>query len=229
MATYYGDAYANNLGPYSGPNTIYGGAGNDTIYGYTDNDRLSGDDGDDQITGWFGNDTIFGGNGNDFLDGWDNDDIIYGEAGNDTIYGGENADTINGGAGDDYIYGDYDIELGQDVLTGGAGNDTIEGGSDNDFYIFNFGTDGQDYYYDSQGSYDTVRVNGVTNISQLTITSAANYGGSANNLVIHKDGTLAEYVQIHDFFSGGGYGAGYIEYLDVNGSVFWLSNYIDAV
>lgn len=135
MATYYGDAYANTLGPYSGPNTIYGG----------------------------------------------------------------------------------------------AGNDTIEGGSDNDTYIFNFGSDGQDLYYDSQGSYDTLRINGVTNISQLTITSAATYGGSGNNLVIHKDGSLAEYVQIYDFYSGSGFGAGRIEYLDVNGSVFWLSDYLDAV
>ncbi|MBK1842961.1 hypothetical protein JHL17_36780 [Azospirillum sp. YIM B02556] len=220
MATYFGDANANNIGPYSGPNTIYGGAGNDTIYGYTDNDRLEGEDGDDQINGWFGNDTIFGGNGNDFLDGWDNNDIIYGEAGNDTI---------NGGTGNDYIYGDYGTESGQDVLSGGAGNDSIEGGSDNDLYLFNFGTDGQDHYYDSQGDYDTLRVDGVTNISQLTITSAANYGGSANNLVIHKDGSLAEYVQIYDFYSGSGFGAGRIEYLNVSGSTFWLSDYIDRV
>lgn len=214
--------------------TYYGGTGNDTIYGYTDADRLSGDDGDDQITGWFGNDTIFGGNGNDFLDGWDNNDNINGEAGNDTIYGGNNADTINGGAGSDYIYGDYDTEVGQDVMSGGTGNDVLQGGNDNDTYIFNFNSDGRDIFYDSQGDYDTVIIGGVSNISQLTITTADVIGGSANDLLIFTDAdaadlSLTEYVQINNFYSGGSFGEGRIEYLHVNSSTFWLSDYVNMV
>lgn len=114
-------------------------------------------------------------------------------------------------------------------MAGQAGNDTLQGGAANDLYIFNFGADEQDLVYDSAGEYDTLRVNGVTNISQLTITSAATYGESANNLIIHKDGSLTEYVQIVDYYAGGGFGDGRIEYLDVNGSTFWLSNYVNMV
>lgn len=201
------------------------------ILGTTGNDVLNGTVNDDVIDAQSGDDTVYGGSGNDVTYGWYGNDLITGEAGNDSLYGENNADTIYGGAGDDWIVGDGIGDVGRDRLIGGAGADTLQGGDDDDMYIFHFNSDGQDLVYDSQGSYDYLRIGGVTNISQLTITPASTYGGSANNLLIHKDGTPAEYIQIHNYYGTGpgGFGEGRIEHLDVNGSLFWLSDFIGIV
>jgi Ca2+-binding RTX toxin-like protein len=239
MPTYTGGAGNDSMGQYSGVGayTVYGGAGNDTINGYTGSDYLMGEDGDDRIYGGFGNDTILGGNGNDILDGWDNNDRIDGGAGNDTIYGGNNADTITGGLGNDRIYGDDDAygEVGKDVLSGGAGNDSLYGGADGDIYLFTFNSDGMDFVIDTKndGSYDTLRINGVTALNQLTIKSASVIGHSSSNLLVYTDadkadGVLSEYVEVVNYFNGSGYGVGKIEWLDVNGSNFSFDTVINS-
>lgn len=239
MPTYTGGAGNDSIGAYSGVGayTVYGGAGNDTINGYTGSDYLMGEDGDDRIYGGFGNDTILGGNGSDYIDGGDNNDRIDGGAGNDVIVGANNADTITGGAGDDIIYGDYDPwgNIGKDVLSGGAGNDDLYGGADGDIYLFTFNSDGQDFVIDTKndGSYDTLRINGVTALSQLTIKSASVIGHSSSNLLVYTDadkadGVLSEYVEVVNYFSGSGYGVGKIEWLDVNGSNFSFDTVINS-
>lgn len=236
MATYYGDTnsanYNDYMGPYTGPNTLYGGAGNDTIEGYTDADRLDGESGDDLLFGWFGNDTMFGGTGNDELWGEDNNDIISGGDGNDSLVGGNNNDTLNGNAGNDVLYGDYySSETGQDILSGGAGSDTMYGGVNNDTYIYNFNADGFDFVYDAAGDYDTLRVNGVSNISQIEVHRGSVIGESDNHVIIYTDAdaadsVLSEYVLVANYFNGSSYAEGRIEYLNVNGTQYWFSDYI---
>lgn len=229
MATYYGDSGNNYIGPYSGPNTIFGGAGNDTLEGYTDNDRLDGEDGNDLLLGWFGNDSLYGGNGSDTLYGEDNNDLLSGGEGNDYLLGGNNNDTLYGNAGNDILWGDDDdLYSGSDVLAGGAGDDTLFGGGESDFYIFTFYGDGKDYIYDSSGSYDELRINGVSNLSGLQFFRATAFGSTNDNndLVIRRAGdtAMSEYIVVDDYWSGSAAGAGRIEYLNVNGSYYWFND-----
>lgn len=228
MPTYTGNANADYIGPYTGVGayTVNGGNGGDTIEGYTSGDRLNGEAGADVIYGYFGNDTIDGGTGNDTIFGEEANDMIYGQDGNDYLDGGNNADTIYGGGGNDYIVGDYGSEYGQDVLYGGTGNDTIEGGADSDIYRFVFNADGKDLIYDSAGDYDKLDIDGVANIAALEIHLATVVGGSANDVIIYTDadaadGTLSEYILVKDYFT-----SGQVEFLEVNGTEYWFSDYI---
>jgi Ca2+-binding RTX toxin-like protein len=239
MPTYTGGAGNDSIGAYGGVGayTVYGGAGNDTIKGYTDSDYLMGEDGDDKIYGGFGNDTILGGNGSDYIDGGDNNDRIDGGAGNDVIVGANNADTITGGAGDDVIYGDYDPwgNIGKDVLSGGPGVDYLYGGADGDIYLFTFNSDGIDVINDTKndGSYDTLRISGVSALNQLTIKPGSAIGGTSTSVYVYTDadkadGVISEYVEVANYLSGSGYGVGKIEWLNVNGSNFSFDTVINS-
>ena len=132
--------------------------GNDNLYAYAEGNRLNGGKGNDTLYGAAGADHLFGGEGNDQLNGNDGDDILHGDLGNDYLYGGKGADTLHGGEGNDDLYG----EDGNDTLIGGTGNDYLSGGAGNDTYVFAKGF-GQDtvYNYDSSGSTDTVRFEGM--------------------------------------------------------------------
>lgn len=57
------------IGPYSLPTLIDGGAGNDRIFGGPGGETLYGNDGDDDIRGGGGPDLIAGGAGNDLING----------------------------------------------------------------------------------------------------------------------------------------------------------------
>ena len=212
----------------NGETTLFGGAGNDDLLGTTSGDYISGDEGNDTLYGWSGNDSIYGGTGNDLLFGNNENDLLAGESGNDTLVGGYNNDTLYGGAGDDLLYGDYDVASGSDVLAGGSGNDFLLGGADSDTYMFTFYSDGQDYIYDSSGSYDSLIISGVTNIGYLDFRRATYFGSSndPNDLVIRRagDNALTEYVLIDDYWSGSAAGAGRIEYLNVNGTNHWFND-----
>jgi Ca2+-binding RTX toxin-like protein len=80
------------LGSLSGPNQIYGDAGNDVLTGGLYDDKLDGGSGDDILWGLAGNDVLSGNAGNDFL---------YGDLGNDRIIGGLGKDVLGGGLGND--------------------------------------------------------------------------------------------------------------------------------
>lgn len=211
----------------------YGTEGNDTITGTTAGDYIDGKGGDDILSGSGGTDTIWGGNGNDEIRGGTENDLLSGQAGNDVIYGGYNNDTIFGDDGDDKLYGDNPAtsgSTGQDKLSGGAGNDILEGGPENDEYFFTFNHDGQDVIYDSQGSYDTLLVNGVSNIYGLGFQRASMQGGDYDDLLVTKSsGSLSEYVLIDDFWSGSSAGVGRIEYLYVGGTQYWFNDVVSGL
>lgn len=215
MTTIFDDNDAHSLFGTTSADAIYGNGGNDTIDGDAGNDSLYGDDGDDLI--W----------------GWTNDDLLSGGNGNDTLVGEYNNDTLYGGAGNDILYGGYNGDGGNDVLFGQAGNDVLYGGQLNDFYGFTFNSDGRDVIYDSQGEYDTLRIDGVSNITQLTIKSASVIGHSSNHIIVYTDtdaldGNLDELVEVQNFYNGSAFGAGRVEYLNVNGTNYWFSDWINV-
>jgi hypothetical protein len=135
----------------SGPDTLYGGAGDDHIVGGDGRNLLRGDAGDDRLVGGSGfddlhgntgNDTLYGGAGDDWVvGGKDHDrlegewgaDIVLGNMGDDTCSGGDGADTVRGGQGDDSVSGG----AGADWLSGDRGADTLVGGAGADtFHVF---------------------------------------------------------------------------------------------
>lgn len=126
-------AYGTGGAAFTGPLTVYGGAGDDT---------LTGGDGNDTFYGDLGNDTMNGGSVN--TDG----DIYWGGAGSDTVtYASRSAAvtiTVGAGAADgetatetDDIKADVEIVRGgsgDDTFTGEAGNQTFYGGAGNDTF-----------------------------------------------------------------------------------------------
>lgn len=217
MTTYYGT----NSSEY-----INGSSGADTIWGYAGDDTIDGAAGNDYIDAGYGNDTVYGGDGNDTIFGYDGNDLLAGLAGDDTIVGENNNDTIYGGAGNDLIYGDGYGGIGQDVMSGGAGVDTLYGGEDNDTYLFTFGYDGVDFIYDSQGDYDHLIINGVTNVSQLGITHYGNDVYVYRRADLAADSVIDEYVQIVNYYNGSSFAEGKIELLTVNGTYLNFQDYI---
>lgn len=176
--------------------------------------------------GGSGNDSLYGEAGYDYLYGQWGNDLLSGGDGDDDLYGGNNNDTVYGNGGNDWIYEDATNDSGQDVLAGGAGADTLQGGTESDTYLFTFNSDGQDVIYDAQGSYDTLRVNGVT-VSGIGITR------SGNDVYVYtradaSDGVLNEYVRVVNYYSGSAPAAGQIEYLDVSGTVLWFSSNVST-
>lgn len=144
----------------SGEDILNGGVGDDALYGGADSDELNGDD---------GNDTLFGGNGHDDLQGGTGIDWLSGGNGSDTVYGGAGADYLLGDAGNDVLFGDN----GYDRINGGAGDDIMTGGSGNDRFVFDsgFGNDIiTDFDVAGGDSIDLSSINGVNNLTDLTIT-----------------------------------------------------------
>lgn len=204
-----------------------GTSGNDSISGSTSADSINGMAGNDTVRASGGNDTVYGGAGDDDLYGQNENDLIYGQDGSDWMVGGENNDTLSGGNGRDFIFGDYDdgSGIGTDRLSGGAGDDDLYGGGASDYYIFNFGTDGADYIYESSGDYDTLIIN-IT-YGDLGVTDGGAIGESLNDLLIYSqadaaDGVLSHYVLVKDHFSAGKA----VELISVSGSEYsWVDFY----
>jgi phage-related protein len=96
------------LGLLSGPNQIYGDAGNDVLTGGLLDDKLDGGAGDDILWGLAGNDALSGNAGNDFL---------YGDLGNDRITGGLGKDVLGSGLGNDLFVFATAADSGTTVAT----------------------------------------------------------------------------------------------------------------
>jgi Ca2+-binding RTX toxin-like protein len=117
------------MGGYSGDDTILAGADGDYVIGADGEDDLDGQSGDDDVHGGYGADLVQGSSGDDALFGHMGKDLILGGAGADQMHGGDGDDTLNGGSGDDAVHGG----LGQDEVEGGAGQDTLFGGWGDDW------------------------------------------------------------------------------------------------
>ena len=96
----------------SGPDQLYGLAGNDVLWG----NRLPTGPSN-------GLDRIFGGDGDDIAYGSRGRNLIDGGAGNDYLQGGPLHNTILGGAGDDTV---RLTGSGRNSVSAGDGNDVIE-------------------------------------------------------------------------------------------------------
>ena len=177
--------------------------GNDNLYAYAEGNRLNGGKGNDTLYGATGADHLFGGEGDDRLNGNDGDDILHGDLGNDYLNGSKGADTLHGGEGNDYLYG----EDGNDTLIGGAGNDYLSGGAGNDTYVFAKGF-GQDtvYNYDSSGSTDTVRFEGMR-------AADISFMRSGNDLLLKA--VEGDSVRIQSYFSNKNHQVQHFEFDDL--------------
>ncbi|QCO17963.1 hypothetical protein D3869_18840 (plasmid) [Azospirillum brasilense] len=176
--------------------SVYGNNLDNYIIGGNLGDYIDGGAGNDKIDGNPGNDTLNGGTGNDTLLGWTGDDNLIGGSGEDWLEGEAGNDTLNGGASGF-----------RDVLLGGDGNDT---------YIHYYNDTGLSWIADSSGSSDKIVINDVSSIYDLRFALDSS---NANNLVIYTDADavngIGDGVVIQDYFSGGGHGAGEVEYIQV--------------
>ena len=68
--------------------------------------------GPDNIYGTAGDDLLEGLGGNDSIYGYEGADTLNGGGGDDRLYGREGADTLNGGSGDDFLSGDDGAAIG---------------------------------------------------------------------------------------------------------------------
>jgi len=100
----------------TGPDTMYGGAGNDTINAGNGNDTVYGGSGNDALNGNNDNDTLYGGSGND---------TVLGSNENDVLVGGYGADTLTGGNGTDVFKYLSALDTG-DTITDFAPGDKID-------------------------------------------------------------------------------------------------------
>ncbi len=182
----HGDAGEDLLDGGAGIDVLNGGDDDDRIYGGTEGDTLHGDGANDRLYGEAGNDTLYGDAGVDILEGGAGidglhgglgTDRLYGDAGNDQLNGGEGADWLFGMADDDTLKGDagddvIDGGLGADSLYGGTGDDRLygEAGIDSFFFADSWGID-KVYGYEAGESLNFTVVTGLTDISQLNITT----------------------------------------------------------
>ena len=136
----------------SGPQTVFGDAGNDTfIYDFTGiGTTRDGGDGIDTLitialtrrfdidlaTGqtnfinevFLNFENVIAGAGFNLISGTDGSNRLEGGIGNDTLMGRDGDDLLFGDSGDDILHGDS----GNDVIRGGNGRDRIFGGTGND-------------------------------------------------------------------------------------------------
>jgi Ca2+-binding RTX toxin-like protein len=131
--TWYPTPYSGNDTLEGGANddSLFGGAGNDFLYGNDGNDVVHGNAGYDFICGNAGNDQLFGDDGNDFVYGGDQYAWLYTAQKSQTVYG-DDRDQLFGGYGDDRLWGGW----GSDMLNGGSGADALDGGLGADVIYF---------------------------------------------------------------------------------------------
>ena len=187
-----GDALPSN--DPTGPNLLFGFAGNDTLTGGAGNDILNGGTGNDSMAGGAGNDTYVvdavldsvtenPGGGTDtvlttlttYTLGTNVENLTYTGAGNFTGTGNSLANVITGGVGNDTL--NDGGAGGGDTLVGGAGSDTYVVANAGDVITENAG-EGTDTVQTTLNSYAL----GV-NLENLTFTGTGAFTGTGNTLV----------------------------------------------
>ena len=198
---------ADTLTGGGGADTLMGGARGDRLSGGANADRLFGDSGGDTITGGGGADRAWGGRGADRLDGGDGGDRLFGESGKDRLVGGRGDDRLTGGAADDILIGGSGKDrlvggAGKDKLTAGLGADTLTGGAGADQFIFAPGQ-GVKLVTDFQNGLDKIKLSGVANFGQLSVTEGQ---GDAiirfKKTIIRLDGVDSDRIDRSDFIFG---------------------------
>lgn len=157
--------------------SLFGTVRRDTLNGTSGEDVIKGNNGDDTINGLDGADRLFGENGDDKLDGGNSIDTLSGGSGNDRLKGGNGDDFLTGGEGNDLLEGG----VGNDWLNGEKGNDWMIGGTGSDIFAF-AKSSGHDVVNDFINGVDKIQIannTGVTNFSQLKITSKTIIGNAA--------------------------------------------------
>ncbi|HYC01896.1 MAG TPA: hypothetical protein VED40_01300 [Azospirillaceae bacterium] len=201
-----------------GDDTIPGGAGNDMLIGGLGQDTVEGAGGDDLLSGLDGNDVLRGGDGADDVTGGGGDDLLEGGLGGDELTGGSGADTLDGGDGNDELEGGGGVDR---FVLGATGNErivdfgvaetiqvagtTLQGDIaqnngatlglgqvaaefDQTGATVRIGTDA------TAGSDVTLRLDGVTSVTELGITAQGALtrlvtpGGPGNDTVTGSDG-----------------------------------------
>ena len=180
------------------------GSGNDTVTvtSAPGGVRIDLGDGTNSFLGATGADSVAAGSGDDILSGQGGADTLSGGGGKDTLFGGNGNDTLFGGADDDVLTGG----LGYDTLDGGDGNDIIEfsrsdvayGGAGDD--VFNLSDLGETLFgpvvifggADGETGGDTLRLNGLADMSTLIYSGGDNQSGQVTLL----DGSVT--IFFHD-------------------------------
>ncbi len=164
----------------------------ENLGGFTGNDTLTGDGNANILAGQLGNDSLYGGGGNDMLYGdgvWImvggvqtllEDDLEDGQGGDDDLHGG---------AGNDQLFGGR----GHDILDGGTGNDRMMGGADDDSYFVDSYRDAV-IEYAGEGNdsvFSTANYVLSDNVEALTLTGSADlygYGNAGDNILTGNSG-----------------------------------------
>lgn len=135
-------------------------------------DSIPAVEGDDTIDGGAGDDTILGEGGDDSLTGGTGDDELSGGTGNDTINVAE-GDTATGGDGDDlFVLTDLGEAGAQAItITGGEGGETAG---------------------------DTLQLNGLADLSDVTITNPDDNAGGLSGFVTLADGSVVNFSEIEN-------------------------------
>lgn len=172
-----GGGGADSMSGNTGADTLHGQGGDDLIEGGKGGDVLNGGNGDDAILGNAGNDTLVGGDGDDSLYGGTGNDVLKGKSGKDALFGQSGHDRLLGGQGGEWLAGGG----GNDTLTGGGGDDRLTGGNGMDVFVFDSDNDGSDRIRDFQEGIDTIRLDGISGVSQFSDLSIVQSG---NNTVV---------------------------------------------
>ena len=199
-----GGGSADSIGGDAGNDTLNGEGGADTITGGAGFDTINGGAGEDNVDGGADGDTISGGADADTLSGGAGVDIVNGDAGNDTVKGGDGDDTLTGGADTDTLQGeggnDYLVWDSADTFDGGSGTDTLSisgavtadltskltttekilGDSDNQTILINSAVISVLTEINLDGGTDAVNVEGIANLSTVTLLGVDSINGSAS-------------------------------------------------
>jgi hypothetical protein len=171
----------------TGPNTIYGYAGDKNFYtGSAGPDVMHLGDGNDIVHAYLGNDVIEAGDGANTVYGDAGDDTVTAGAGKDVEYGGDGNDSLAGGAGQDILQG----EVGNDTLSGGADDDGLDGGPGDD--VMDGGT--QADRFDGSDGVDTVTYAGRA--EPISVKENGNFtdGGASDQSSKPNSANVYDYV-----------------------------------
>ncbi|MGB5559439.1 MAG: Hint domain-containing protein [Paracoccaceae bacterium] len=175
-----GSALIEIAGPVASIEIIYTNAEDTLTGGYTGTHAIWVTDIHfDTIVPSDGDDIISGGAGNDFIFGEGGDDTLTGGTGSDTMSGGTGNDTLNVAQGDTAIGGDGDDTFNlTDLGEAGSGTITITGGEGGE-------TNG-----------DTLNLNGLVDLSTLTISNPNDGAGGLSGSVTMLDGSVVNFSNI---------------------------------
>ena len=220
-----------------GKDDLYGGDGDDVLHGGAQRDFLSGGEGNDVAHGGAGADTVYGGNGIDLLLGGNGDDFLEGGLGSDFLFGGDGDDTVYGydqgaGTGAEVVFDGFGNQTGpQDMFFLSNGNDQLFGGETNDIYFLDNATytNVNTTINDAGGNSDLLVIDNApaftsADFSQVGTSLNINLGTPNINL------STSNLVVVENFFDGvGGLGAGAIEHIVVDNTVFDSTSILSIV